>query len=144
MSDILKQALAALEHAQKTIGGFVQRSPGTTFSSTLYGDIAPTMQALRTAIAQSGAADVAQAHGAKVAVYKIGSLRVEDRTAPRCPPTWAVSDGFGSCLSKTGSMDDEPLPSSRSHEWLKEHRWDSHEDAIKAAADYLTENGGAV
>lgn len=140
---VLQQAYDALDKARGTISRMQQRQPHVNYSNeALYGDIDAAKSALTKAIAQGVAMEAAQAHGAKVAVYKMGNLRIEDRTAPGYPSTWAVCDGFGSCLSKSGELVDEPQPSSRTYEWLQEHRWHSAEEAIKAAADHLAKEAG--
>lgn len=145
MTTVLQQAYDALEKARGTISRMQQRQPHVNYSNdALYGHIDAAKSALSKAIAQGGAMEAAQAHGAKVAVYTLGNLRIEDRTALGRPSAWAVSDGFGSCLSKAGELDDEPQPSSRTYEWLQEHRWHSAEEAINAAADYLAKAGGAT
>lgn len=141
--NILQQAHDALEQARATISHMQQRQPYVKYSNeALYGSIDAAKSALSKAIAQGGAMDAAQAHGAKVAIYKIGDLRIMDRTAPGHPSTWVVCSGFSSHLSKSGQMDEEP--NYLTYEWLQEHHWHSAEEAIKAAAYYLAKEGGAA
>lgn len=141
--NVLQQAHDALEQARATISHMQQRQPYVKYSSeALYGSIDAAKAALSKAIAQGSAMDVAQAHGAKVAIYKMGSLRIIDRTAPGRPSTWVVCGGFGGYLSKSGQMDDKPIDPT--YEWLQEHHWPTAEEAIKAAADYLAKEGGAA
>jgi hypothetical protein len=47
---------------------------------------------------------------------------------------WAVRCG-GMCLNREGEWDYELLPSSRRHDWLDAHRFDSREEAFAAACD---------
>lgn len=49
---------------------------------------------------------------------------------------WAIyrgGTGSGVCLSRSGKWDFEPIPSSRSFHWLRQHRYASLEDAIERA-----------
>jgi hypothetical protein len=50
---------------------------------------------------------------------------------------WAVRCG-GMCLNREGEWDYELLPSSRRHDWLDAHRFDSREEAFAAACDAAT------
>jgi hypothetical protein len=45
---------------------------------------------------------------------------------------WAVRN-MSNCLAKDGEWEHEPLPSSRTDEWLETVRWDDVGDAIDAA-----------
>lgn len=50
--------------------------------------------------------------------------------------TWAIyrgAAGSGVCLSVGGSWDREPIPSSRTDDWLSQHRFYSLENAIERA-----------
>lgn len=47
---------------------------------------------------------------------------------------WAVRS-LGSCLSRKGEWDHEPIPSSRTDAWLRNHRWDDADEAIAAAVE---------
>ena len=44
------------------------------------------------------------------------------------PTSWAVKDGHF-CLSKDHQFEYEPQPSSRTEEWLKQHRFKTAEEA---------------
>lgn len=142
--NVLQQAHDALEQARGTISRMQQRQPHIDYcNEVLYGDIAAVKTALAKAIAQGCLLHAVQEYGATIKRIDLGHLQIEDRTAPGRPSAWAVCDGFGSCLSKAGELVDEPQPSSRTYEWLQEHRWPSADEAIKAAADYLAKEGGA-
>ena len=66
------------------------------------------------------------------------SIRVEHRGEER----WAVTN-LGRCLNRYGIWDSEPLPSSRTEEWLAAHRF-SRDEALTLARLYapdVTWNG---
>lgn len=46
---------------------------------------------------------------------------------------WAVRGVLGDCLNRDGEWEDEPLPSSRSDDFLARCRFDSAEEALAAA-----------
>lgn len=56
---------------------------------------------------------------------------------------WAVTRN-GDCLNRAGTWDYEPLPSDRTDDWLKEHRFDTRDEAFEAARKALStgERGG--
>lgn len=138
MNNLYQDSLNAMEHLHKTISSFVQSRPNVAYTlEALYGNSPKVMHALRTALSSADTMAIANEHGATVSMFKLGELRIQDRTPPRHPPTWAVCDASGNCLSKSGRMDYEPLPSSRSYEWLRDHRWNSADEAIKAASEYV-------
>jgi hypothetical protein len=56
-------------------------------------------------------------------------IRTEQRTGPA---KWKVLNG-GYCLTKTGDWEWEPLPSSRTDEFIQRCRFDSAQEAIDAA-----------
>jgi hypothetical protein len=58
------------------------------------------------------------------------SLKVEWRGKDR----WAVTWGPRGCLSRQGTWDYEPLPSSREDDWLEQHRFTKSE-AIELAVE---------
>lgn len=60
--------------------------------------------------------------------YSTWSVQVEASGNGR----WAVRNG-GRCLNKDGEWEYEPLPSSRSAEWLDTVRWDDLTEAIQSA-----------
>lgn len=53
-------------------------------------------------------------------------------TNKRGPLIFAVRDGFGNCLSKSGDWDPEPMPSTRSPEYLASHRYAKWAEAFNA------------
>jgi hypothetical protein len=66
------------------------------------------------------------------AVYCVTVARVPGFEGIR----WAVyrgGAGSGVCLSRSGRWDREPIPSSRTEHWLRQHRYASLEDAIERA-----------
>jgi hypothetical protein len=72
---------------------------------------------------------------------RVFNLRVEERDEG----SWAVLHG-GSCLRTSGGWDYEPLPSSRTDRWLKQHRF-SLEAALELArqqAPQVRVNGRTV
>lgn len=83
--------------------------------------------------------------------YEVGLLQPGDLNAHtwnltvelRGVDTWAVVMRGHSCLSSTGKWDLEPIPSDRTDEWIKAHRF-TLEEALrlaKAAAPGVTVNG---
>ena len=143
--NVLQQAHDTLEQARGTISHMQQCQPHIDYcNEVLYGDIAAVKTALSKAIAQGDLLHAVQEHGATIKRINLGHLQIENRTAPGRPSTWAVCDGFGSYLSKSGELVDEPQPSSRTYEWLQEHHWPSAKEAIKAVAKYLVKEGGAA
>ena len=73
----------------------------------------------------------------KAAVYREGgsafdysALTVEARGDDR----WAVKRDGCECLSVSGKWDYEPLPSSRTDEWMAAHRFDYEEAVARAVA----------
>jgi hypothetical protein len=74
--------------------------------------------------------------GVVLSGYRVGSgldaIRVERVQQIDGPDLWAVRL-HGACLGKGGEWEYEPFPSSRTKEWLTEHRFDSAETAIDAA-----------
>lgn len=56
------------------------------------------------------------------------------------PDKWAINDG-GSCLSREGEWEWEPLPSSRDDDFISRCRFDTPEEALGAYAKLIT--GGA-
>lgn len=142
---ILQKAYDALDAARGCIDRMEARQPAVHYHlDDLRGQIAQASSGLRTARLQADLLTAAQAHGAKVAAFKLGDLRIEDRTVPRKPPAWAVCDAFGCCLSLAGELDDEPFSSSSTPEWLAAHRWGSAEEAIEAAAAFLASGAREV
>jgi hypothetical protein len=58
-------------------------------------------------------------------------IYVEDRGKGK----WAVTYG-GMCLGRNGEWDYEPMPSSRTDEWIAANRFDSPEEAERAFKDH--------
>lgn len=61
-----------------------------------------------------------------------GELRLERRDGFK-GRRWAITRRGGYVLNKVGAWEYEPIPSSRTEEWLKTVRWESADDAICAA-----------
>ena len=140
---ILKQALEALEKARRAIATMEQRQPMVRYHhQPLRDEIGKATSALQVAIHEQGKDLDAVLLGARVATYKLGTLRVVERTAPGYPSAWAVLNEHDECLSHGGQFDYEPQPSNRSAELLHEHRWPTAMAALQAAWDH--QQGGAV
>ena len=60
-------------------------------------------------------------------------IRVERAVQRDGAPLWAIRRDGDGCLSKSGSWDWEPQPSSRTDKWLLLHRWSDRDEAIVAA-----------
>ena len=75
----------------------------------------------------------------EVAVEWRGSLSRNARKA------WAVT-WLGKCLSETGEWDHEPIPSSRTVQWIALHRFDREEaiDLAMEACQKIVVNGHHV
>lgn len=69
-------------------------------------------------------------------------VRVEARAQRNAPDLWAVA-WMGRCLGADGEWDYEPIPSSRTDEWLAEHRFDlaTAQRLAKQAAPNVEVNG---
>ena len=75
-----------------------------------------------------------QSQDAEVTTYTLPNGTTVERTMQRDGSfLWAVRDGFENCLSKSGEWDYEPFPSSRTEEWLDQHRFSSAREAIDHA-----------
>ncbi|PXX41135.1 MULTISPECIES: hypothetical protein [Burkholderia] len=71
--------------------------------------------------------------GVQVSEYCLASGVAVIRTAQRSgPDKWKVIEG-SHCLNKSGEWEYEPLPSSRTDEFLARCRFDSAQEAIDAA-----------
>lgn len=79
--------------------------------------------------------------GAIISGYTItegfDGVKVERAQQMEGPAKWAVRRS-GNVLSRSGEWDWEPTPSSRTHEWLAEHRFDTASEAIDAAHGIVT------
>lgn len=79
--------------------------------------------------------------GAIISGYTItegfDGVKVERAQQMAGPAKWAVRRS-GNVLSRSGEWDWEPTPSSRTHEWLSEHRFDTASEAIDAAHGIVT------
>src|SRR5690606_16891884 len=71
---------------------------------------------------------------AEVTAYALPNGTTVERTMQRDGSfLWAVRDGLKKCLSKSGEWDYEPFPSSRTEEWLDQHRFSTAQEAIDHA-----------
>jgi hypothetical protein len=61
--------------------------------------------------------------------------RCEGHLLPKQPYMWAVRQG-GNVLGKSGEWQYEPLPSSRDDGFYAEYRFDTYEDAERAAGTF--------
>lgn len=79
---------------------------------------------------------------AEVMAYALpGGISVEHSMQRDGTYLWAVRDGFKQCLSKSGEWDYEPFPSSRTDEWLDQHRFSSAGEAIDHARRRIEGDG---
>lgn len=70
--------------------------------------------------------------GVAVECFSVGDFRVERCKQREGEDQWAVRQ-FGNALSQTGEWAWEPMPSSRTEEWLRQFRFATSQDAINAA-----------
>lgn len=67
--------------------------------------------------------------------------RCEGHRLPKQPYMWAVRDQFGYVLNKNGDWESEPQPSSRDDAFYDACRFDTYEEAEKAAVAYVVAKG---
>jgi hypothetical protein len=141
---ILKQALEALEKARRAISQMEQRQPMVKYHhQPLRDEIGKATGALQVAISEQTKDLDAVLLGARVTAYKLGSLRVVERTAPGYPSAWMVLNEHSECLGRhSGQFCFEPHPSRITHEWTQAHQWDTAREALQAAWDH--QQGGAA
>jgi len=65
-----------------------------------------------------------------------GGIHVVRKLRPDGAAWYAVIVRSSFALSRDGTLDYEPMPSSRTDEYLLQHRWDRWEDAVAVAEIY--------
>jgi hypothetical protein len=76
---------------------------------------------------------------------RLFAITVEERGQIDGQTLWAVCR-MGQCLDGDGEWDYEPIPSSRTQEWIADHRFllDTALDLARGAAAHVTVNGITV
>lgn len=90
--------------------------------------------------AQAGAVPLTD--GVSVEAYRVGGLKVERARQMKSDDLWAVRDELKNVLNISGGLEWEPSPSGRDAAFLQRCRFALLEDAIQAARNYQSEEGG--
>lgn len=88
------------------------------------------MQAYATAAIKAALQSQDREDGEVTAYALPGGIIVERCVQRDGSFLWAVRDWYRNCLSKSGEWDDEPFPSSRTDDWIAQHRFESAAEAI--------------
>ena len=81
-----------------------------------------------------------QEAGCSAAEYRFKGDR-DLRLSWRGEETWAVTSA-GACLSRDGTWDHEPHSSSRTEEWLNEHRF-TLDEAFRLARGWINDSSAS-
>lgn len=109
------------------------RYVGMCFTKHAHGMVRMQPLIAAKALAQQSEAGSTIPNAAAVSAYELpGSITVERLGQRDGSFLWAVRSG-GNCLGKDGHWEHEPMPSSRTAQWLQAHRFDTALQAIDAA-----------